>query len=187
MKKQSLKRPIRFPLCLLALCLFALIPVFCTAQSAEPLTAEEEIPLPLTPETAPLAALREVPGQVLSTVGYKHDDSFFYDVEVQKPNGTIFKIDMNAYTGTVSSLKIRQLGPRAKLPPPKVPAEEAQALALQTIDKTTAGSKPQVVEAEYKLVNGDMVHDILLKKDFNMYRVIVNAYSGRIISSKREK
>jgi uncharacterized membrane protein YkoI len=136
----------------------------------------------MTLEHAHTIATRHVPGVVLGAQTDTHEGLLLYEVEVEKKDGTVMKVDIDAETGAVVDTQIKSLGKGAALPEAKLKPGAAEVIALSHIRKNTAGhTKPVLEKNEYTLKNGKTVYDIRVKKLFTRYEVIVDAETGNII------
>jgi len=59
----------------------------------------------LTLEAATKIALTELPGVILESELDNEDGVLAYDFEIQKTDGSVFEIEINAYTGSVISIE----------------------------------------------------------------------------------
>ena len=139
---------------------------------------------PLTPEQARALALERVPGDVIDTARSLRNGAIVFQYEILQEDGTVMEIEIDSATREILQLDVNRRGEDGTLPEAAIPAEEASAIAIRHIEKTTSGLRGvEVLSEEYKTAGGQFVYEFLLRRGIDRYRVQVNANSGVVVSS----
>lgn len=140
---------------------------------------------PLTADEARAIALEKVPGTVVDTERSIHNGAVVYEFDIRQENGTVMDIEIDSVTREILELKVDGMGTGGILPEPGIEEDVALEKAIKHIEDTTSGLRSvDKVKAEYKIVGGAIAYVFRLRRGITSYDVVVDANSGRIISSK---
>ena len=134
-----------------------------------------------TVEQAQRFALEAVSGEIIDTDIWRDDNRVYYDYTIRKPDESVFDVDVNAVTGEIFQIEVQYLSENPKLPEGVIDKDYAGVSALSyAAEKGMGLKKPKIRSGEIGIFERKLVYDFVLDKGLHRYRVIVDAFSGKV-------
>ena len=185
----------RIKVSLICICIlggwFSPTPVFAQADVAE---AEDDLPESgsgalgrFTLEEAQAYALRVMSGEVIGTdVEREQGDQVFYEYLIRRPDGSIFEVEIDATSGELYEIEVERLGRDPIMPFETLSPDAMEAIAVSYVrEKSNRVLRIRVVDERRTVYQRKLAHLYDIKQSSKVYRVIIDAIDGRILSHER--
>lgn len=151
------------------------------------LTFSAEAAKGISSQDARHLALEKEPGRILEIKSEKKEDRLVYEFEVQREDGKIMLVTVDTLTGKAES-KLDRISFDTPLPSEAVPHKTVKENAQKHVQQMR-GDTAKALVREFKMTekSGQIVYEVGIRAEGEIYIVFVDAINGKVLSATKDE